>query len=405
MIEDKNDITVLVNGTLNNLLRWLEATELRSFDWWDIWGTRYGGWAKTMYFKNRVLGGLMVAPFIILDLFYPAARKWFVKKRAFPICHAHISLGYLNLHQITQDQSYLEKAINLVPELMDMASQKAQSGLGWGMKHQWMTIQGLVPIDTPCNTQTAYPFELFCRLYDLTNDPIYRHYLDKILRHVSNDFNEWWIEDMLVCSYSTIDNRRVINANSYRMYMLLEGGARFDNEEYTRKGVATARYIISSQNPDGSWPYSEDQSFVDCYHTAFVLKNLLRSKEILRKHSIDVDTVIKSGYSYYLENLFDAQRRPKPFAVEPRFTIFEYDSYDLAESIGLLSETSADRVLLHGLIQFAKEKFQTQAGWFRFRLYRFIRLNGIPYMRYANSAMFYSLTKFLKNSPKNDQQD
>jgi hypothetical protein len=62
------------------------------------------------------------------------------------------------------------------------------------------------------------------------------------------------------------------------MYMLVDEGKRFDNKEYLNKGLATLHYILAKQNSDGSWPYSQDQEFVDCYHTVFVIKNLIARK-------------------------------------------------------------------------------------------------------------------------------
>jgi hypothetical protein len=82
------------------------------------------------------------------------------------------------------------------------------TGPGWGMKHRWMTIQGLVPVDTPCNTQTAYTYKLFTQLYKVTGKHEYLEYLKKIVTDLANDFPEWEEGDTLVCSYSTIDKGR-----------------------------------------------------------------------------------------------------------------------------------------------------------------------------------------------------
>lgn len=390
---------------ISSALNWSEKNKFSSYDWWDIWGTSFGGWAKSMYFKFKPLGIPFVAFFFLLDLVYPNFRKFFVKKRTFPICHSHIGMSYLNLYEKFNDESYLKKAENILPDLITMASPYAKD-LGWGMKHQWMTIQGLVPADTPCNTQTSYGYEFISRLYDLTHKDEYKIYLEKIAKHVSNDFPEWPVDnDKLVCSYSTIDTRRVVNANSYRMYMLIDAGIRFNNDTYLQKGLSTMRYVLSKQNNDGSWPYSEDQSFVDCYHTCFVLKNLNKVRKILGDEYKEIlDNSISKGLSYYLKNLFDDNKYPIPFSVQPRITIFKYDSYDLSESIGLLADLNIEHEQINRLIDFAKSTFQTNEGWFKFRIYKLISIKGIPYMRYANSAMIFALTKALKVSNINDSR-
>jgi hypothetical protein len=398
------DLEKTVLGMIARFLHWAEKEKFASYDWWDIWGTSYGGWAKTMYLKNKYLGVFFIAPLVFLDFIYPSFRKFFVKKRTFPICNAHIAMGYLNLYEVTEENQYLEKAESLVDDLLLMASPHA-TGLAWGMKHQWMTVQGLIPADTPCNTQTAYPYTLFTQLYAATHNEKYLEYLHQILKHVANDFPEWWEGDKLVCSYSTADKRRVVNANSYRMYMLVDGGKRFNNQIYLDKGLATLRYVLSMQDIDGSWPYSEDQNFVDCYHTVFVIKNLSKVREILGYDYEGLDSAVKKGLSYYFEKLYDAEGFPKPFAIQPRITLFKYDSYDFAESIGLLTEIKTDTSLLQQLLQFVKNNFQTKAGWFLFRIYHLLPIKGIPYMRYTNSNMFLSLTKALKYYSQNDNKN
>lgn len=378
------------------MIRWLEKENFSSFDWWDIWGTKYGAWSKGLYFKNKYAGAFFIAPIVALDFVYPSFRKFFVKKRTFPICHAHVALGYLNLYEVEGRKNYLAKAEKLIAPLLAMASPYT-TGLGWGMKHEWMTIQGLIPANTACNTQTAYPYELFVRLHELTGKNEYSEYLEKILHHINKDFAEWKEGDKLVCSYSTIDKRRVINANSYRMYMLIEGGKRFKNSTYTEKGIATLKYILSKQNSDGSWPYSEDQSFVDCYHTVFVLKNLLKVKEILCLDVYGLDDAVQKGLHFYFKHLFYKTGLPKPFAKEPRITLFKYDSYDFSESIGLLSILREYDFLLDRSIRFVTHRFLTKEGWCRYRLFNFFPFKGIPYMRYANTNMFLNLTKAYKH--------
>ncbi len=375
-------------------LQWAESVEYESFDWWDLWGTNCGCWAKKTYVRNKYLGTPAVALIAALDVVYPNFRRWVAEKRAYPICLAHVGLGYLNLWEVTGRREYLKQAEALVEPLLRMAAGEAR-GLGWGFKHNWATVQGVIPADTPCNTQTAYAYDLFAKLLKATGNHVYLEYLASIAAHVANDFPEWHEGEALVCAYSTIDKRKVVNANSYRMVMLLDAGIRFENQGYLDKGIATLRYVLAMQNADGSWPYSEDQSFVDTYHTCFVLKNLQRARSMLDVCQLKVNDSIRKGVQYYCEHLIDRQGHPIPFSVKPRLTLQKYDSYDLAESIGLLAELNIYPERLAHLLRFAKTTFQTDEGWFIFRVYSFWPSDGIPYMRHANTAMFLALTKAL----------
>jgi hypothetical protein len=386
------DIQRVVLEMIDGLLTWADQAGMATYDWWDIWGTSFGQWAKRSYFRKSPLGYMGVAGLQLLDWVYPGHRRFYAEKRTFPICTAHFGIGFLNLWETTREQKYYDRAIAIIEPLLALASPRA-NGLGWGMKHEWMTIQGLVRPDTPCNTQTAYGYEFFSRLLDLSGDERYRQHLERIAWHVSHDFRETSRGNLLSCSYSTDDDRRVVNANSYRMYMLLDAGFKFKNDEYTTKGLGTLRYVLSMQNPDGSWPYSEDQDFVDGYHTCFVLKNLLRSRRYSGDLCGQLDDAFERGSTYFFTRLVNANDVPVPFSVTSRLTLYKFDSYDLAEAMSLICESGKEKHLLEPMIDVARRRFLTKDGWFAFRLYKGLPVRGIPYMRYANSAMFLALSK------------
>ena len=390
----KKQSVIYATNICNKYLRWIENNTLESYDWYDIWGTNLGGFGKKLFLKNKFLGTLIVGPILLIDIFFPRFRKFFVNNRSFPISHAHTGLGLLNLYKITNDIEYLNKAKELINPLLDMSSPLIKD-LGWGMKHKWMTISGIIPQDTPCNTQTYYPYEFFSEMNKILNTNKYDKYLIQISRHVANDFYEWKNGDMLACSYSSIDKRKVVNANSYRALMLIHSGKRFNNKEHYNKGIATLKYVVHMQNSDGSWPYAEDQSFIDTYHTCFVLKNLFKAKNILENEQIGINNAIEKGLNYFLNNLFDKHGLPIPYSVKPRFILHKYDSYDFAESIGLLAELDIENDRISKILEFVKDNFQTKEGWFIFKKYPLINNKGIPYLRYANSAMFLALTKVI----------
>jgi hypothetical protein len=379
-------------------MTWSLGEQYLSQDYWDLWATRFGQWAKKTFHLIPLMGAPAVGPLLVLDLVWPGVRCFVAPKRVYPICLAHMGLGYLNIWEATQAAEYLAKAIEITEPLLQLASPRA-NGLGWGLKHDWMTVQGLVPSDTPCNTQTAYAYELFARLSAITGERVYREIMRKIARHVAGDFPEWKRGDRLVCAYSTCDQRKVVNANGYRMWMLLDSGKQFGIDSHLEKGIATLRYVLSMQQSDGSWPYSEDQPFVDTYHTCFVLKNLHKARIMLPDQGNVIKQAIESGLDFLLARLFDKDGYPKPFARKPRLTLHKYDSYDFAETIGLLAKLELFPELRAHLIEFVRRRMQTPQGWFIFRIYPGWRGAGIPYMRHANSALFLALTEALRVQP------
>lgn len=384
--------------TIGKLSSFMHSRNYASYDWWDLWSSKIGSWSKSLYHKNNLIGLPFVVALQFFDLLFPQFRKYYASEKIYPIVLAHSGLANLNLYDYSGDKKYLLYSIEL-GELLYKEATVTLNGIGWGMKHDWITINGLIPSGTPCNTQTAYAYELFLKLFLITNEDKYKHYLDKIANHIYSDFNETINNAIVNCSYSTLDHRRVINANSYRMFMLLEYGTRFNKSKFYTKGIGTLNYLKSMQNPDGSWPYSEEQHFVDHYHTCFVLKNLLKVKGIIGQQFLDYNEMLDKGVKYYLNSLFYVNQLPKPFTVKPRSTLFKYDCYDVAESLNLLLDIENQESKVENILEFALSKMQASGGWFKFRIYKFPVAFQIPYMRYANSAMFMALTKWLKYHP------
>ena len=72
------------------------------------------------------------------------------------------------------------------------------------------------------------------------------------------------------------------------------------------------RFVLESQNKDGSWYYATDgqRDFIDHFHTCFVLKALAKIEALTG--DADCTRAIERGVAYYVQNLFDASGMPSP---------------------------------------------------------------------------------------------
>ncbi|GFE58382.1 hypothetical protein AOG1_22620 [Geobacter sp. AOG1] len=389
----------MVSEMIHRNLRWAEQVHYQTYDWYDIWGTRIGGKVKKLYTKNALMGAPFLMPFIIADMVWPNIRMLFSEKRYFEISLAHTGLAYLNIFDVSGDEGYLAKAEELVAPLLGMAT-KCEHGPGWGINLNWTSSRETIPPRSPCLTQTSYVYEFLKRLYEKTHKSHYINYIQSIMKHIAFDYHEWRKDDRLSCCYFAHEktNIAVVNSNSYRAMNLIDAGKFFDNQEYLEKGLSTLRFILFMQNRDGSWPYSETQDFVDHYHTCFVLKNLNKIGTIMSGEYPDLQRALENGLHYYFARLYNKEGYPVPFSVKPRSVLHKYDAYDFAEAISLLSEMKIEQERMIKLCLFVCDRFQTKAGWFKFRLYPVNFGDGIPYIRYANSAMLLALTNVLRNT-------
>jgi hypothetical protein len=393
---------------------WLDAVGCDSYDPYDIWGTRYGRWARRRYYNKRRLGGALIAPILFIEVICPSLRKLFVSKQRFPTADAQLGLACLNLYEARRRlpseirgplpdataSSWLKRAQELATDILAQ-SVPGYSGCCWGYPFDWQSVNGLVPKSTPHITATPYCYELFAKLWDLTGDLSYLNVVRSITAFVSRDLKDTPAgNDSAASSYTPHDHSKVINASAYRAFVLLDAARRFEDDGLKNRALSNLRFILQNQRPDGSWLYAVDspaEAFIDHFHTCFVLKNLYKLNRFLR--SVEVDGAIRRGYAWYRQALFDDQDQPRSFAIAPRAQIVNLEMYDVAEAISLgvllrqsipegfaLADALAARLIRH---------HQLRAGHWLTRVYRGGIRHTLPFLRWPQSQLFLAVTNLL----------
>ena len=395
---------------------WLESVRGLSYDPYDIMGTRYGKIARRLYYEKSLLGMAMTAPLILLEIASPSLRGLFVKKDHFPTADAQLALAFLNIHELhgadiggfvgdnklgtELAQCSLDKAKVLAHGLLKQ-SIAGYSGYCWGYPFDWLSVKGLIPKSTPHITATPYCYEVFTKLFDLTGEQPFLDVARSIAGFVCNDLNDTPTgPDAAAGSYTPQDHSKVINATAYRAYVLFDAARRFQIETYHTKARRNLHFILQSQREDGSWLYAIDsprESFIDHFHTCFVLKNLFKLNRELG--SAAVKSAISGGYRYYREALFDGEDTPKSFAISPRTQIVRLEMYNMAESVtlGVLlrNDIPAAFELAQKLAARLVRRYQLPAGHWVTRLYLGGIKHAVPFLRWPQSQLFYALTNLL----------
>ncbi len=386
---------------IDSFLGWLDKNGYAGYDAYDLWATRYGIFSRKIYYKNKFLSAPFVAPVVLAEMLCPGLSRLFLRRHRFAIADAHFILGYLNLFSATKEERYLKEATKLSDELLGQ-SVSGYSGICWGYPFDWQNNRGLWKKGTPFVTVTPYGMEAMLALYDATKD---KKYLDQALssaQFILKDIRDTKTsDDASACSYSPLDESKVVNASAYRAFALTEAFHRSQQKEFQEKALRNLNFVLQSQKPDGSWLYAEGNSqdaFIDNFHTCFVLKNLCKLNRHLK--SADVEGAIIKGYGYYRKQLFDKSGEPKPFAGTKSGQFVRYELYDFAEAITLgtllkekvlgafeLSKTLAEKVM---------KNYQLRDGHFVTRVYKSGTKNSVPYIRWPQAQMFYALTSLLK---------
>jgi len=396
---------------------WLDNSGYASYDPYDIWGTRFGKLARRLYYRKHPAGALMSAPLILMEVACPGLRGLFTKKNRFPTADAQLALAFLNLYQAGRHQglgdddlpktrihrhpeAWMTKATSLADELLAQ-SVPGYSGFCWGYPFDWQNVNGLMPSGTPHIAATPYCYEAFARLFDLTGEARYLEVARSIVDFVYRDLHDTPTgNDSAAGSYTPHDRGKVVNASAYRAFVLFDAARRFHNDTVRTKALNNLRFILQSQQPDGSWLYAIDnppEAFIDHFHTCFVLKNLCKLQRHLQ--SAEVQRALHRGYEWYRKALFDAFDNPKSFAIAPRLQIVRLEMYNFAEAITLgtllRKEIPEAFTLAKRLATRLTKDHQLPSGYWVTRVYFGGLRHTVPFLRWPQSQLFLALTNLL----------
>jgi hypothetical protein len=390
----------LVLASVRKFATWLEKVGYASHDPYDVWGTRYGCWARKIYYEKGRIGLPLVAPLLVLDVAAPWLPRLFLKKCRYATADAQLVLAFLNLFRLTGEEGWLKKGTDLAEEILAY-SIPGYSGHCWGYPFDWQNNKGMWPRNTPFITCTPYCFEAFLALHDATGEARYLEVASSIAEFIHEDLHDVPDgPDAAAGSYSPLDHSMVINATAYRAFTLIEAAERFGRPEYRETALRHVRFILNHQREDGSWLYAvgnNAEEFIDHFHTCFVLKSLWKLNRVLQLP--EVEESIRSGYAYYREHLFDADDNPKYFAIEPRFQLVRLEMYNFAEAITLGALLGTDLseadTMAKTLARRLVEDYQLPKGPFVTRVFRGGFRHTTPFLRWPQAQLFYALTNLL----------
>ena len=407
MTEDKDwaaetmQFTDKVSRVATTFAEWLGAYGETSWDHQSFFAGPVGGRAKSLYYRNRLLGTAAVAPMIFCEAALPSARRLFHRPVRFPIADAHYAMGFAFLYEATGDFSQLESAVHFLTELKKSRCH-AFKEYCWGYPFDWVTRNGVLKKQTPLITTTPYAYEAFLQVFELNPRDEWKEILESIARHAATDIKDFRTSERASsCSYTPYDSGGVINAAAYRAFLLTSASKVLSKDEYWPIAQRNLNFVLEAQNSDGSWFYAVDgvRDFVDHYHTCFVMKALAKI-HALTGHEVCAEALAK-GVRYYLKNLFAEDGLPKPFSRAPRLTVYKRELYDCAECINLCLllrdrfpqlETTLETVVKGILKDWVKPD-----GSFRSRRLH-LGWDNVPMHRWAQSQMFRSLVYYLNET-------
>jgi len=219
--------------------------------------------------------------------------------------------AYLYRYQATGEEKYLQKTRACLDWLYAHPS-PGYKEFCWGYPFVWHSAE-VLPRFTPSGHVSAVCGDAFFRYYKLFGEEKYLDVCRSICRfflhHLQRVIDT---PQMLAVSYTPLDDRVVYNANLWVAEFLLRVGKTAQEPEYTSFADRIIKFVLSRQNPDGSFYYMDpkDSGFasIDNYHTGYVLRLLCRIWEQTGKEYLK--QALEGCLKHYLENLFGPQGEP-----------------------------------------------------------------------------------------------
>jgi len=326
-----------------------------------------------------------------------------VKKGVNPKGLALFALAELSRFRTTNHTKHAENARDLLERLLDCkivgVTSDGQPTMAFGYNFDWQSRAFYAPEGTPAIVPTAFASQALTEAYDAFGDKKYLDAADEICRFILADLNRLEETDDEVCfSYTPVDRSVIFNASLLAGECLARVGAATGNDEYLRMAAKTVRFVIRRQNSNGAWVYGADesQSWVDNFHTAYVLLSLYRiSGEIdeLRSETFDA---INLGGGFWLNKFFLDDGTPKYYDK----SVYPVDIHSAAVAISAMSELRAidDRMLpiARKTAEWTITNMFDRDGFFYYQI-RKKRAIKTPFMRWGQAWMAYALARLIES--------
>src|SRR4029077_19686687 len=341
--------------------RFCAGDDLSTYDPYDIWKTGLGFNVKKLFNRQPHLGLFPAAVLALFDdLWNYKVRSLFYTRNEYPIVRAMAALCLLNLYRINPDPRLLEGAERHLQWLMTNSC-KGYSGCCWGLGFPHAVSRDLVyDRHTPFSVITPYALEAFVSFSQVSKTRRFQPVIESIFRFFDNDIQIMEEDEkVLATSYGPFRDRTVVNAVSYTMYshsLSLPYAARHQRKHIEEKVGKLYAYIRTKQRADGSWFYSpHGRSFIDCFHSCIVLKNLIKTDRIVRLQ--DSAALVAAGYDYLRKAFLDERHFLfRRFSIANKPGLVRFDLYDNAEMLNL-ALLLGDFRLAHSLLGSILEHF------------------------------------------------
>ncbi len=308
--------------------------------------------------------------------------------------------GYSKLYALYREDRYLER-VDYLLDLLERLRSEGYSGSCWGYNFDWQSRTFLRPAGTPTIVNTSFIGHALLDCYEYTGLQRALDLAVPIKDFILNDLHRTPRGDTFCFSYAPIDTEAVHNANLLGASILARLTRYCDDERLVPNVLASLKYSVRGQRPDGSWFYAETglQAWIDSFHTGFNLQAIryILDAGLAQEHK----DAYRQGVEFYARNFFLEDGMPKYY----HDRVYPIDIHAPAQAICFFSgEGEQYRPLTDKILDWMLNHLYSGKGLFCFRKGRWL-VNRTPYMRWSQAWAFHALTEYLSVQMEDNSHD
>lgn len=302
--------------------------------------------------------------------------------------------GYCNKYQSTSEKKYLDKIHSLSSKLLELQNNE-WSGSCWGYNFDWQARAFYQPKNTPTVVASVFIASALLDAFEITGSMellnTARSTCNFILKDLNRSYNE---KDDFSFSYSPLDKSVVFNASFLGSRLLARVYSFTKENELIVEAKKSIDFCMDYQHTNGSWSYGSlpFHRWIDNFHTGYNLECIADYIKYSGDNSYEVQ--LSKGFGYYINTFFTNEGIPKYYN-DSFYPIDIHSPAQLVITIVKLNKFQEQKKLLDTVLKWTIENMQSEKGYFYYQINKYFS-SKIPYMRWAQAWMFYSLSTYLK---------
>ncbi|MBN1597156.1 MAG: hypothetical protein JW894_02585 [Bacteroidales bacterium] len=383
--------TKKILSTIEELILYLEKKKFKGYDPYDALNIPLP-WEKLPRW----------GPIMFIQLFkrfpFNLRNVLGIKREYNPKAMGLFLLAFTRLNIKTGKKEYLDKADFFFNWLYNNRSQ-TYSGSSWGYNFFWISpIRFLKPY-TPSSVVTGFICRAIFEYYKLTGNELAKKCLLGASEFITNHIPVYKDQSGLSYSYTPVQEEICYNASLLAAEILAYSYIIDPNDEIRDKILKACNFVISRQNEDGSWYYSEKiktgerRKQID-FHQGFVLDTLLIIQDLLKMNKKPFDDAIIKGLEFYrnyqfFENGRSKFRLPKNYPADIHHQAQGIITFSRFKDYGKDNSTFALEIA-----DWTIKNMKSVKGYFYYRKGSLMS-NKIEYIRWGQAWMLLALTEVL----------